>query len=139
MGFPRRRISRTFLFTLVIIFILFFEVPDGFSVPFFSDSSVAAAEQGQNRLQYFHPIDIKQNHQSPPVKTHANTLGRHRYRPDGLLEVNEQGPHPIYELIARAEKEWEGKLARASKTLEQAVTEYRKRYNRLPPKGFDLW
>jgi len=56
-----------------------------------------------------------------------------------LLEVNEQGPHPIYELIAQAEKEWEGKLARASKTLEQAVTEYRKRYNRLPPKGFDLW
>ncbi|KAF5309861.1 hypothetical protein D9619_010501 [Psilocybe cf. subviscida] len=66
-------------------------------------------------------------------------LGKHKYRPDGLLEVNEDGPHPIYELISRAEKEWEAKLSRASKTLEDAVAEYSRRYKRDPPKGFDLW
>jgi len=47
--------------------------------------------------------------------------------------------HPIYELISRAEKEWQGKLDRASKTLDQAVAEYRRRYLRAPPKGFELW
>lgn len=30
-------------------------------------------------------------------------------------------------------------LARQSKTLDQAVNEYRRRYNRNPPKGFNLW
>jgi len=138
MGFPRRRFSRAFLFTVVTIFILFFEFPDWLTIRFLSGNSFASGD-GRKRLQYFHPIDIKQNFRPPPIKNPANTLGRHRYRPDGLLELNEQGPHPIYELIARAEKEWEGKLARASKTLEQAVKEYRRRYNRFPPKGFDLW
>ncbi|KAF9481733.1 hypothetical protein BDN70DRAFT_830395 [Pholiota conissans] len=66
-------------------------------------------------------------------------LGKHRYRPNGLLEVNQDGPHPIYELIARAERDWEAKLQRASKTLEEAVMEYKRRYGRRPPKGFDVW
>ena len=58
---------------------------------------------------------------------------------DGLLEVNEDGPHPIYELTARAEAAWEQKLKAASKTLPEAVSEYRRRYGRAPPLGFDLW
>ena len=49
------------------------------------------------------------------------------------------GPHPIYELMARAEKRWNGKLSKASKSLKEAVAEYRRRYERPPPKGFDLW
>ncbi|KAH6904196.1 hypothetical protein BKA70DRAFT_1432400 [Coprinopsis sp. MPI-PUGE-AT-0042] len=71
--------------------------------------------------------------QAPPP------LGKHRYRSDGLVEVNLKGPHPIYELISNAEKSWKSKLAHASQTLEEAVEEYRRRYNRAPPKGFDLW
>ncbi|EDQ99870.1 uncharacterized protein LACBIDRAFT_295861 [Laccaria bicolor S238N-H82] len=74
-----------------------------------------------------------------PPNPVANRLGQHKYRPDGLVEVNEEGVHPIYELISRAEKEWQGKLDRASKTLDQAVAEYRRRYSRAPPKGFELW
>jgi hypothetical protein len=66
-------------------------------------------------------------------------LGKHRYRSDGLVEVNLNGPHPIYELISNAEKSWKSKLAHASQSLEEAVEEYRRRYNRAPPKGFDLW
>ena len=66
-------------------------------------------------------------------------LKEHRYRRDGLLEVNEEGPHPIYELIARAEATWEQKLKVASKTLPEAVREYRSRYGRAPPLGFDVW
>jgi hypothetical protein len=66
-------------------------------------------------------------------------LEKHTYRLDGLLEVNPNGPHPIYELIREAERKWEQKLQSASKTLVDAVHEYRRRYNRNPPKGFDIW
>ena len=66
-------------------------------------------------------------------------LQQHHYRSDGLLEVNPNGPHPIFELIRNAEAEWEGKIARSSKTLAQAVAEYERRYKRSPPLGFDDW
>ncbi|KAI6142649.1 glycosyltransferase family 90 protein [Pisolithus tinctorius] len=63
----------------------------------------------------------------------------HTYTPDGLLIVNPNGPHPIFELIRNAENEWNAKLQRASKTLEEAVVEYERRYKRPPPLGFDKW
>ncbi|KAF8487537.1 glycosyl transferase family 90-domain-containing protein [Gautieria morchelliformis] len=63
----------------------------------------------------------------------------HVYRPDGLLEVNPKGKHPIVELIERSDAQWKSKLDRQSKTLTQAVTEYRRRYKRSPPKGFEHW
>lgn len=63
----------------------------------------------------------------------------HTYRQDGLLEVNVNGTHPIFDLIRTAELEWVGKLEKASKSLDEVVGEYRRRYNRLPPIGFDAW
>ena len=38
-----------------------------------------------------------------------------------------------------AEKQWQDMLARQSKTLDQAAEEYRRRYGRNPPAGFDIW
>ncbi|KAF7368754.1 SPX domain-containing protein [Mycena venus] len=66
-------------------------------------------------------------------------LGAHTYLPNGLLSVNSLAAHPIPELITRAEAAWAAKLSRASTTLRQAVAEYTRRYNRLPPRGFDKW
>ncbi|KAL0579315.1 hypothetical protein V5O48_002713 [Marasmius crinis-equi] len=63
----------------------------------------------------------------------------HHYHTNGFLEVNPAGGHPILELLERAEKEWKEKLARASKSLDEAVREYKRRYKRDPPKGFDKW
>ncbi|KAJ8693303.1 hypothetical protein PTI98_002188 [Pleurotus ostreatus] len=60
-------------------------------------------------------------------------------RADGLFEDKRRGRHPVIELIEQAEREWEGKHERASKTLSEAVVEYKRRYKRLPPKGFDDW
>lgn len=37
--------------------------------------------------------------------------GSHRYRDDGLLEVNPKAAHPILELIRHAEKEWKDKVS----------------------------
>lgn len=77
--------------------------------------------------------------ESDPPPQEQNPLGKHTLTPDGFLVVNPDGPHPIFQLIRDAEAAWDAKLARASKTLEEAVAEYRRRYRRAPPLGFDKW
>jgi len=47
--------------------------------------------------------------------------------------------HPIPRLMEEAEDVFREKLSRQSKTLKEAVKEYRRRYKRSPPKGFDDW
>lgn len=47
--------------------------------------------------------------------------------------------HPIPKLMADAEEKFKHMLSRQSKTLAGAVTEYRKRYGREPPRGFGGW
>ncbi|KAH8101730.1 capsular associated protein [Cristinia sonorae] len=47
--------------------------------------------------------------------------------------------HPIPQLMAEAESKFRNLLARQSKTLELAVQEYKRRYDRDPPRGFDHW
>jgi hypothetical protein len=90
---------------------------------------------------YQHPVDSKPvpGRKPQPKKPLPLALGKHKFRSDGLLHVNMEGAHPIFELISRAEKEWEAKLRGASKTFQEAVQEYKRRYKRAPPKGFDLW
>ena len=53
-----------------------------------------------------------------------------------IVEVD---PHPIPRLIAEAEERFTKKVARQSRTLPEAAAEYRRRYGRNPPKGFDKW
>ncbi|SJL16213.1 uncharacterized protein ARMOST_19732 [Armillaria ostoyae] len=69
----------------------------------------------------------------------TDNLPMHEFLSDGLLEVNPEPPHPIYQLIEFAEKKWKAKLQRASKNLDEAVAEYKRRYKRAPPRGFDIW
>ncbi|KAJ3571640.1 hypothetical protein NP233_g3610 [Leucocoprinus birnbaumii] len=47
--------------------------------------------------------------------------------------------HPIPKLMDEAEDKFRAKLKKQSKTLEDAVKEYRRRYKRSPPKGFEEW
>jgi len=47
--------------------------------------------------------------------------------------------HPIPKLMADAEEKFKHMLSRQSKTLRDAVGEYRKRYGREPPRGFGDW
>jgi len=55
---------------------------------------------------------------------------------DGRTTIKE---HPIPKLMAQAEENYRNLLARQSKTLPDAVAEYKRRYNRDPPRGFDQW
>jgi len=47
--------------------------------------------------------------------------------------------HPIPKLMADAETSFRQLLSKQSQTLKAAVNEYKKRYKRDPPKGFDQW
>ncbi|KAG5720288.1 hypothetical protein E4T56_gene1947, partial [Termitomyces sp. T112] len=47
--------------------------------------------------------------------------------------------HPIARLMDEAEERYRGKLGGQSRTLEEAVEEYQRRYGRVPPRGFDGW
>lgn len=47
--------------------------------------------------------------------------------------------HPIPQLMQEAEEKYKKKLGGQSKTLKAAVIEYKRRYRRPPPKGFDAW
>ena len=47
--------------------------------------------------------------------------------------------HPIDQLVRDAEVDWMNVVQGQSQTLEQAVTEYRRRYQIPPPPNFDKW
>jgi hypothetical protein len=72
----------------------------------------------------------------------SNKALRHDVK-DGLLRVNMSLPvtaHPIKQLIRDAKEKWDAKNAMQSRTLKQAVAEYKRRNRGLnPPKGFDKW
>ena len=75
-----------------------------------------------------------------PDEDELPTALEHTYSEDGLLRVNPKSrKHPVLELVEKAEENWQRKLDRASKTLEEAVAEYQRRYGRRPPLGFDDW
>ena len=58
---------------------------------------------------------------------------------NGLFVAKEGERHPILSLIEKGKKDWEQLLAKQSKTLPEAAAEYRRRYRRNPPPGFDTW
>ncbi|KAF9531363.1 glycosyl transferase family 90-domain-containing protein [Crepidotus variabilis] len=140
----RRTLFRVFL-GAAALYILLYGLPDALV------RHSAEPAPVKKQPQYIHPTAVnfsafpppppptRKPLLPPPPPPPPPVLGKHRYRKDGLVEVNEEGPHPIYELIARAEKEWSEKLGRASTTLKEAVEEYQRRYKRMPPKGFNLW
>ncbi|KAH8711969.1 hypothetical protein GQ44DRAFT_689723 [Phaeosphaeriaceae sp. PMI808] len=47
--------------------------------------------------------------------------------------------HPVEQLILKAQVDFALLINKQSKTLNEAETEYRKRYSREPPPGFDKW
>jgi hypothetical protein len=55
------------------------------------------------------------------------------------LEFRNTKTHPIDQLMHDAESDWAKKVQAQSQTLEQAVAEYRRRYQIPPPPNFDKW
>lgn len=58
---------------------------------------------------------------------------------DTKPKAGPSGTHPILHLVSKAEKEFEKVKQRQSKTLGEAVAEYKRRYGMPPPPNFDKW
>ncbi|WRT67909.1 uncharacterized protein IL334_004883 [Kwoniella shivajii] len=116
-------------------------------------SPVEAYHRDLKRLRSLYPDKLRQ-HQSPAQGQHEGTLHNltqshihpnkhihHTFSPTGHLIVSndKDAPHPIPLLLSLGEKRWEELLSRQSRTLEEAVKEYTRRYGRKPPIGFDKW
>ena len=141
MLLPKSRKASLWILAIPIIFFIFqrFTAPDSIldddiiqDVPSSSTSHQIPDDIFGTDIDEQKPKPVPKK--SPPLATES-----HKFRSDGLLQVNMEGAHPIFELISRAEKEWEAKLRGASKTFQEVVQEYKRRYKRAPPKGFDHW
>ena len=138
----RKRVWLCIAFTCIFLFILSSLVLSG------QVQYISSRERPPLRRLCRHRLRV------PPKITHAtralrrplrqpdrplNVLEEHIWHGDGLLRVNPDGPHPLYQLIQRAESRWAQKQRRASKTLEEAISQYERRYKRSPPPGFEHW
>jgi hypothetical protein len=91
------------------------------------------------------PLSSKSKSKSKKQQRVKSSASKNNLHPitKGVLAVDTSLPvtaHPIAQLTESARKEWDSKVARQSKTLLQAVNEYKKRNRgRAPPKGFDKW
>lgn len=65
--------------------------------------------------------------------------GGHTFHPNGLLLVNPKGRHPIHVLIDHAEKKWRDLVKKQSDNIDDATAEYKRRYKRNPPAGWEGW
>lgn len=101
-----------------------------------SPRQTAPAEEAKQR-------GFKQRLRKTVQPTSGNNIAPRHQIVNGLLSVNLTLPvsaHPIKQLIKDAKVKWDAKNAKQSKTLKQAVTEYKRRNGGMnPPKGFDKW
>ncbi len=56
-----------------------------------------------------------------------------------VIPTSDHTSHPIHQLITKAELDFDSLKSRQSKTLAEAVDEYRRRYKLSPPPNFDQW
>lgn len=91
------------------------------------------------RIKSWHDYQVQSNPNRSLTPEEVEQRSQHTFHPNGLLLVNDRGRHPIQVLIERAEQRWKAKCDKQSRTLSDAVREYKQRYRRNPPKGFDDW
>ncbi|KAH8894958.1 hypothetical protein GQ53DRAFT_71963 [Thozetella sp. PMI_491] len=86
-------------------------------------------------LSYGGPSDPNPPSERPPVPEPGIT----RTIPAGKPKPAPDDTHPIRYLMTNSERNLQRLQARQSRTLEDAVAEYRRRYKMPPPPHFDKW
>lgn len=79
---------------------------------------------------------------APHSKPYHGSKGSHQSNKGQQLEEDHESGskhHPIYRLAEEARAKFEATLNSQSRSLSEAVSEYRHRYGREPPPGFDKW
>ncbi|EFQ98032.1 hypothetical protein MGYG_01069 [Nannizzia gypsea CBS 118893] len=84
----------------------------------------------QQPVESFGDENLPQDNNNDPNNNHDNPTG-----PTG----NDLAQHPIEKLIQTSGEKFRTTHSRQSKTLQQAVAEYRRRYGLYPPPHFDVW
>lgn len=84
------------------------------------------------------PLDLSSSPPPPPAPPSAPPPTVER-PPAHKGPAFPQKPHPIARLIENADQQFNDVRSRQSKTLADAVREYRRRYNMHPPPHFDKW
>lgn len=87
-------------------------------------------------LFFLHLLFRSQPHLQPKIEVEKWTTQIKAYLGSSTAKTIE---HPIPKLMLAAHLKYKGMMGRQSKTLEEAVKEYERRYGRAPPKGFDDW
>lgn len=77
--------------------------------------------------------------EGPPPTIWENPPTLHAVKSNKPKAQKRKDTHPIQDLIGEARREFEDVKGRQSKTLQQAVKEYRRRYKMPPPPNFDKW
>lgn len=77
------------------------------------------------------PPDVIAGHVAPPLNELLPPLSK----PKAASKTS----HPMWSLISAAESDLEKIKGKQSKTLKEAVAEYRRRYGIAPPPHFDKW
>lgn len=75
---------------------------------------------------------------SEGVETHLLD-GHHAHEQNEPLTPVSSLSHPVYNLIKEAESDFQTVKSRQSRSLSDAVAEYRRRYKIPPPPNFDKW
>lgn len=96
------------------------------------------APSGSSRTPKSHRHSGRSRSKATSTKTSTEALDHPIV--NGLLHLNASSTlHPIYQLTRSAQAEWDEKVENQSRTLVEAVEEYRRRYKREPPRGFGKW
>jgi len=114
MGFARRNSGYIFMFCVLFVFM-----------------QVGFHTRRRNQPKLEHAL-VVQNPDDNWISNPSNILPF----ADEKSVIDE---HPIPRLMEDAEEKYRKKLGGQSKSLKAAVAEYRRRYRRAPPKGFDAW
>lgn len=131
-GTPAPRVMRRRQLTLIGLIILLlicaytiFWIPPPLQIVGNDEPYVERNDRREHEAYFASEDEVAQHRQQPFNKRPKAAPG--------------SGSHPILGLIADAARDFEGVRARQSKTLREAVAEYKRRYGIPPPPHFDKW
>ena len=88
---------------------------------------------GSQVPQHSHESASAEKVEGPPLGPPPSTV------PSSKAKDASSNFHPVWHLITESERKFDAVKARQSRTLKDAVAEYRRRYNMPPPPNFDKW
>ncbi|ROT40183.1 hypothetical protein SODALDRAFT_329858 [Sodiomyces alkalinus F11] len=129
---PASRVMRRRQLTLIglVVFLTVcgytgFRIPPPLKITLTNGPHARAGDRHEHEAYFASEDEVAQQRQEPLDKRPKAAPG--------------SGSHPIWNLIADAERTFEEVRARQSKTLREAVAEYQRRYGFPPPPHFDKW